>query len=57
MTASPCIRDFVVLTKKKQNYQAWKSPKGKAYQGIGEGELNSKGSQIPPPTLVVKALP
>ena len=30
----------------KQNYQAWKSPKGKAYQGLGEGELNSQGSLL-----------
>ena len=34
------------LKPKKQNDQAWKSPKGKAYQGIGEGELNSTGYQI-----------
>ena len=39
---------YVILSSepKKQNYQAWKSPKGKAYQGIGEGELNSTGYQI-----------
>ena len=47
---SRCLKtySFVILSlkPKKQNYQAWKSPKGKAYQGIGEGELNSTGYQI-----------